>query len=450
MLLLGVGDAARAGAGSRSSRERPIRSYAAWLVSTVRDHVEAHGIQPLPAPPPVSAELFELGRALAFDKLLSGNRNIACLTCHHPELGSDDDRHLPLGEGGSGLGAERSGGPIIPRNAPALFNLHAYETMFWDSRVERAEGGALVTPAGDQLTPEMEAVLKFGLVAAQALFPVTSREEMRGLPGDNEIADVSDGDFQGIWAALMERLAEVPEYVDMFEAAYPSEHFEHMTFAHAANAIGAFEVAAFDSRDSPWERFLAGDDRALSLHQLLGAALFFETGCAGCHQGSRFSDFGHHNTCLVQFGPGKGDGPDGRDDYGRERVTGDPADRYAFRTQPLFNVELTAPYGHTGQFSSLRAYIRHYADPARVVDRYKAKRHVHEKELWDLMVDNHEALLDGADPALDELGLADRRARANLEIRLIEKFLKALTDPSAKDLDALVPDSVPSGLPVSD
>jgi cytochrome c peroxidase len=77
--------------------------------------------------------------------------------------------------------------------------------MFWDSRVERAEGGALVTPAGDQLTPEMEAVLKFGLVAAQALFPVTSREEMRGLPGDNEIADVSDGDFQGIWAALMER-----------------------------------------------------------------------------------------------------------------------------------------------------------------------------------------------------------------------------------------------------
>jgi cytochrome c peroxidase len=439
-----------AGPKPKPKQERALRGPKARLVSALRDHIGAHGIQPLPAPPPVSDELFELGRALAFDKLLSGNRNIACLTCHHPEIGTDDDRHLPLGEGGSDLGAHRRGGPIIPRNAPPLFNLHTYKTMFWDSRAERAEDGALLTPAGDQLTPEMEAVLDFDLVSAQALFPVTSREEMRGQPGDNEIADLDDDDFQGIWAALMARLAGIPEYVDMFESAYPGERFEDMTFAHAANAIAAFEVAAFDSRGSPWDRFVAGDDRALNVHQLRGAILFFETGCAGCHEGSRFSDFGHHNTCLAQFGPGKGDGTDGYDDYGRERVTGDPADRYAFRTQPLFNVQLTAPYGHAGQFKSLRAYIRHYAQPAGALEHYNIKRQVREKELWDLAVDNEEVLLELADPALDDLDFGGWNPSAKRKIRLIEKFLKALTDPAARDLDALVPDSVPSGLPVAD
>lgn len=191
-------------------------------------------------------------------------------------------------------------------------------------------------------------------MSAQALFPVTSREEMRGQAGENEQADLEDGDFSGIWAALMLRLSQTGEYPELFEAAYPGADFEDMTFAHAANAIASFEVATFESRQSPWERFLDGDDVAMSEPQLRGAVAFFERGCASCHRGVGLSDFRHHNIGMPQLGPGKGAGPDGDDDFGRGGVTDQGRDRYAFRTPILTNTELTAPYGHAGQFASLR------------------------------------------------------------------------------------------------
>lgn len=391
--------------------------------------------------------MFALGQALAFDKELSGNRDISCLTCHHPSLGSDDDRALPNGVGGTGLGAERSGGDVIPRNAPALFNLHAFDTMFWDSRVERLPDGTLRSPAGDQLTPEMLAVFDHGLVSAQAMFPVTSREEMRGHSGDNELADIPDGDFTAIWAALMSRLGAIPTYVDMFEAAYPGTDFGDMTFAHAANAIAAFEVSGFESRDSDWERFIAGDDDALNREEIDGARWFFDGGCAECHNGPGLSDYRHHNTGLAQFGPGKGDGPGGNDDFGREQVTGDPDDRYAFRTSPLFNIELTGPYGHAGQFADLRDHIVHYLDPRDNLRDYEIEEHVDDESLWPTILDNVEQILDTLSP----------RTRSNLgggntprRVAETEAFLRAMTGDDARDLDHLVPDNVPSGLPVAD
>ncbi|MEO1576272.1 MAG: hypothetical protein AAFU65_15100, partial [Pseudomonadota bacterium] len=78
---------------------------------------------------------------------------------------------------------------VIPRAAPPLFNLHVYDAMFWDSRVEWGEGQRPVTPAGDALPDAWLDVLEYGLVAAQAMFPVTSRHEMRGELGDNEVGD---------------------------------------------------------------------------------------------------------------------------------------------------------------------------------------------------------------------------------------------------------------------
>jgi cytochrome c peroxidase len=418
-------------------------SHAA-LVAEVRAILAQRSITPTPPPPPVPDALYELGRALAFDKILSGNGDISCLTCHHPLLGSDDDRHLPSGVGGAGLGAERTGGFMIPRNAPALFNLHEYTVMFWDGRVEPDGAGGLRTPAGAQLTPEMIAVFDYGVVSAQAMFPVTSREEMRGQPGDNPIADLPDADFQGVWQALMQRLGEIPEYVQMFEAAYPGTRFADMTFAHAANAIAGFELRAFAALDSPWERFVAGDDGALKKKELEGAKKFFEVGCAGCHRGRAFSNFRFQNTGLPQFGPGQGDGPTTHDDFGRARVTGDPAQRYAFRASPLVNVALTAPYGHGGQYAELRQFVLHYSDPIAKLRDYDITEHVSDVALHTLQVANTDVIAASISPFALGMTFDDKDARAMVD------FLEALTAESSLDLGALVPERVPSGLPVTD
>lgn len=417
------------------------------LAPRVRMLAARFDVTPTPAAPPVDDAMWALGQALAFDKILSGNGDLSCMTCHHPSIGSDDDRSLPLGVGGEGLGSARTGGDIIPRNAPALYNLHAYRTMFWDSRVER-RGGELQTPAG-AFEGEVLATLEgsgHGLVSAQAMFPVTSREEMRGHPGENELADLADEDVEGIWAALMARLQGIPGYPAMFEAAYPGVSFETMTFAHAANAIAAFEVAAFESRGSPWERFLAGDDAAMSEAQLRGAAAFFGRGCASCHRGVGLSDFRAHNVGMPQFGPGKGDGEGGLDDFGRAQVTGDEDDRYAFRTTPLTNVEFTAPYGHTGQFATLRRHIEHYADPEDSLLDYDIREEVSEEGLWALFVDNADDVLDDLSPRLRDVRLRDD----DPVIDALVVFMQALSDPDAHDVSWVVPETVPSGLPVRD
>lgn len=428
--------------GSTAARAG-LESTAA-LVAEVRALIAERNITPTPPPPPVPDALYELGRALAFDKILSGNGDISCLTCHHPLTGSDDDRHLPLGVGGTGLGMDRSGGLLIPRNAPALFNLHEYTVMFWDGRVEPDGAGGLRTPAGAQLTPEMIAVFDFGVVSAQAMFPVTSREEMRGQPGENPLADIPDGDFQAIWQALMQRLGEIPEYVQMFEAAYPGTAFEDMTFAHAANAIAGFELRAFAALDSPWERFVAGDDGALKKKELEGAKKFFEVGCGGCHRGRVFSNFRFQNTALAQFGPGQGDGATGTDDFGRARVTGDPAHRYAFRATPLVNVALTAPYGHGGQYADLRQFVLHYSDPVAKLRSYDITEHVDDVALHSLQVDSREDVIARISPFALGMSFGDKDARNMVD------FLESLTAASSLDLGGLVPGRVPSGLPVTD
>ena len=113
---------------------------------------------------------------------------------------------------------------------------------------------------------------------------------------------------------------------------------------------------------SPWDRFLAGDDRALTDLQLTGAKGFMSAPCSICHNGAAFSDNLFHNVALAQLGPGEGDGAGGHDDFGRMRVTGNAAEQYAFRTTPLRNVELTGRWGHAGQFTTLRAFVDHYSE----------------------------------------------------------------------------------------
>jgi cytochrome c peroxidase len=237
------------------------------------------------------------------------------------------------------------------------------DTLFWDGRVERLPDGTIRHMAGAQLTPAMLAVMEFGPVSVLPMFPVTARDEMRGFGTENELAALADSNFTEIWRKLMARLGTIPAYRTMFEAAYPGTPFANMTFAHAANAIAGFLINDFTANDSPWDRFLRGNDAALGLEQLRGAEIFMRT-CVNCHGGSTGSDQAFHNTLLSQFGPGPrsgGNGASGRDDFGRERVTGSTGDRYRFRTTPLRNVEFTGPFGHAGQIVGLRDFVAHYA-----------------------------------------------------------------------------------------
>ncbi len=432
------------------------------LIAELRVLLEENGVAPLAPPPEISNELFDLGQALSFDKILSGNKDISCMTCHHPEVGSDDNRHLPQGVGGIGLGAERTEGAVIARNSPSLFNLHLYENMFWDGRVEIDADGNYSTPAGDQLTAEMIEAFDFGVVSAQAMFPVTDALEMRGASGSNELANLEDDDFTGIWAGLMARLAANADYVMMFELAYPGVSFGDMSFAHAANAIAAFEIRGFDTRNSPWNQFVEGDDAAMSSEEVERGILFYDAGCGKCHTGSTTSDFKFHTLALAQFGPGKGHGPDGTDDFGREGVTGDPADRYDFRTPPLFNVELTGPWGHAGQFSELGIHIQTYSNLETWRRRYVQKNLV-DDSLWSTIVDNSEAAFTAIEEdfrvnpifaikseEFDEEDFDEDDTSVRDKIAALRQFVRVFTDDRARDMSDLVPDSVPSGLPMED
>jgi cytochrome c peroxidase len=411
------------------------------LAQEVRQLAEGRGIGPLARPPRVRPALVHLGQALAFDPILSGNRDISCMTCHLPPFATGDARSLAIGQGATGLGPARvhPRGIFIPRNAPSLFNLHALEPLFWDGRVSVDALGRFHTPAGAQLNPAMTRVFEFGALSALPLFPVLSRSEMRADAG-NELAAIPDRHEQRVWRALMRRLGGIREYREMFEQAYPGTKFERMTFAYASNAIAGFLTDRLALNQSPWDRFLAGDDAAMTGQQLVGAKDFLSARCSICHNGPAFTDNQFHNVALAQLGPGEGDGADGRDDFGRMRVTGDPADRYRFRTTPLRNVELTGPYGHDGAFVELRGFVDHYSESdlkLRSFDRTQL-----EPALQGTVLQNLEAILASRDTLLRGVVLPAST------IDEVTEFLRALTDPAARDLSAVVPPRVPSGLPV--
>lgn len=405
----------------------------------------------------------ELGKALFWDKILSGNKNISCATCHHSLTDTGDGLSLPVGEGGRGLGVARDTGsneaPVeerVPRNAPPVFNRGAIEfmRMFHDGRVEKdpAYPSGFKTPAGMDLPQGLDSLL-----ATQALFPVTSAAEMAGRSGDNPIATAAAlGDLagpNGVWAQLAQRLRDIPGYVALFQAAYPGEiaDAEDITFVHAANAIGAYEAAAFRADNSPFDDYLHGDRQAIGAKSKRGMRLFYgRAGCAGCHSGKFQTDMQFHGIAMPQIGPGKGVGLDNHDDFGREQITGDPADHRKFLTPSLRNVVLTGPWGHAGGYNTLRAVVEHHLDTDAALASYDPSQVVlpsnPDLDAIDLTVYN------------DPNSWADLTASSELQpkrLREIElddllAFLHALTDRNSLDLRATTPRSVPSGLPLAD
>jgi cytochrome c peroxidase len=139
-------------------------------------------------------------------------------------------------------------------------------------------------------------------------------------------------------------------------------------------------------------------------------------------------------------GPGFGDGPDGRDDFGRMRKTQNPANRYQFRTPPLRNVELTGPYGHDGAIVNLRDWVDHYSQSDLKLRNYDPAQL--EPLLQGTLQPTADAILATRDNRLKRLVLTPQT------VDEITEFLKALTDPAARNLTQFVPLRVPSGLPV--
>ncbi|MDZ7752395.1 MAG: cytochrome c peroxidase [Gammaproteobacteria bacterium] len=436
-----------------------------------RAHGQGHGNGRLPGPVrdsdfhdegrPDPAKV-ELGRFLFFDKELSGNRNISCATCHHSLTDTGDGLSLPVGEGGSGLGVTRDTGQgvhaipeRVPRNAPPVFNLGAGSMthMFHDGRVtiDPSRPSGFFSPAGDDLPPGLDNVL-----AAQAMFPVTSGTEMAGQLGENSIANAAAVDNlagpDGVWDQLAYRLQAIPAYVELFIAAYDDiQQAGDITFVHAANAIAAFEASAWRADDSPFDAYLRGDREAMSRQAVAGMRLFYgKARCSSCHSGKFQTDMAFHAIAMPQIGPGKGNGPDGHDDFGRELVTGDIEDRYRFRTPPLRNVALTGPWGHGGAYNTLRAVVEHHLDPTAGLEGYDTDQVVMPRrddlDLLDFVVHN--------DPTRRwDIAAANTlepvRLRPN-EVDDLLAFLHALTDPGSIDLRGDVPTALPSGLPLFD
>jgi cytochrome c peroxidase len=425
-----------------ASRHSPVPPAPGTVTpALVRQLAAARGVVPLPPRPYVRPALARLGQALAFDKILSGNRDISCTTCHLPEFATGDGRSLSIGQGGTGIGPARRmpSGILIPRNAPALFNVSAMRHLFWDGRVEINQHGHLSTPAGRQLTREMRRVMEFGPASALAMFPVGNRDEMRAYSG-NELAAIPDSDNTAIWAGIMRRIGRIPEYRRMFEEAYPGQRFEHMTFAHASNAIGAFMVDKLTFANTPWDRFLAGRDNALTPKQLAGAQTFLTLKCSLCHNGSTFSDEKFHDVAMAQVGPGKGNGPSLRDDFGRMNITGLESDKYLFRTTPLRNVELTGPYGHDGAIGTLQAFVEHYSESDLKLLSFDPMQL--DPALRNTLLPNSADILAQRDTLLKGVVLTPALVEQLMD------YMSALTDERARDLRHLTPRRVPSGLPV--
>jgi cytochrome c peroxidase len=394
--------------------------------------------------------LVELGRSLFFDKILSGNRDVACATCHTLADHAGDALSLAIGTGGVAVGSTRTLGPgrqFVPRNAPSLLNQGlGLFYLFWDGRVNEEGGiGRFKTPTGVVLPPQLS-----NLLAAQAMLPVLNRVEMRGVAGDrdvagqpNELATIPDASAPEIWAATMKRLLAIQEYQAKFTAAYPGTPASSLGFQHAANAIAAFEVQSFTHANSPFDRFLTGENRAMSVEEKRGALLFFgKARCSSCHSGPLLGGQSFANVAAPQIGPGVGSAAPL--DIGRGEEVNFKEYKFAFRVQPLRNVELTAPYFHSGAYPTLVAVVRHYnhAD--------SAQRNFDASNLSPAV----RALYHGDELTKSAvLQTLDFRLREPLRLTPTEQsqlvaFLKSLTDPAAKDLSSIAPASVPSGLSV--
>lgn len=380
--------------------------------------------------PPKREALYELGLKLFHDKNLSGNGNISCQSCHSLKGYSGDTLPLGVGEGAEGVAELRfqKNGLILPRHTPAIYNLGypAIKSLFWDGRVSKDRNGYWQTPESklNGSSPELKDVAKTldSLLAMQALFPLANPAEMLGKKSTLTKIEA--------WELVLKKIFEGPSkaiYQKLFKSAFPEQ--TEFNIGHVGNAIAEFERHDFKADSTLWDLYLKGDKEILSNRMKSGAVIFIGKGkCTNCHAGEHFSNFSFQNIGIPQVGPGVKDG----DDQGRLLVTTNPRDLYKFRTPPLRNIGLTAPYMHSGIFKSLWEVINHYNDPVATLRHFNWEaRHPHYTDPLNIdsdpiKLDNKERLLSIA--LTKSLGLTHEQ-RADLFCFLAV----ALTDVELQD-----------------
>jgi len=285
------------------------------------------------------------------------------------------------------------------------------------------------------------------LLDAQAFIPPTERVEVAGFsfPGDN----------YAIRDEVLKRINSEPEYRKRFGKLFPDVAAGGpITFDEFGFAIAEFEFTQVFA-DAPIDEFARGRKNAMTDSQKKGALLFFgKAECIQCHKVSgssneMFSDFAPHVIGVPQIAPSVGnvtfDGPGQNEDFGLEQITGNPNDRYKFRTSPIRNVALQPAFFHNGAFTRLEDAIRHHLDVFASALNYDP---VAAGVAPDLRGPTGpiDPVLDRVDPIL--------RTPISLDSRefqeLVDFVRNGLLDSRAasSNLRKLIPKSVPSGFPV--
>jgi cytochrome c peroxidase len=314
----------------------------------------------------VDLQLADLGRNLWFDPIQGLNNDNSCGGCHSPTAGFGDTQPIAIGIDNNGVVGPGRTGPRNQRRSPMVINAAFYPTLMWNSRF-RALSGDPFNNSGGFRFPEPEGMTLSHLphlLTAQAFIPPTERVEQAGFhfPGDND----------DIRAEVARRLNESAEYRRLFARSFPHVRAGGpITVEDFARAIAEFQFTLVFA-DAPLDRYARGVRNALSAREKQGAVLFFgRAGCVQCHAVSgssneMFSDFREHVAGIPQIMPDLAnvdyDGPAGNEDFGLEQDTGNPSDRYAFRTSPLRNVALQPAFMHNGAFVRLEDAIRYHLD----------------------------------------------------------------------------------------
>jgi cytochrome c peroxidase len=322
----------------------------------------------------VDPRLADVGRQLWFDPITALNDDNACAGCHSPANGFGDTQSIAIGIDNNGVVGPNRRGPRNQRRSPMVLNAAFYPTLMWNSRFRARSGDPFDNRGGFQFPAPEGLTLSHlpHLLAAQAFIPPTERVEAAGFafPGDND----------ALRAEVLRRLDAIQEYRRRFGQVFPEVRAGGpITFEHLGRALAEFQFTLVFA-DAPLDRFARGHSHALSVGQKRGAVLFFgRAGCVGCHQvggasNEMFSDFREHVIGVPQVAPAHTnmafDGPAANEDFGLEQVTGDGADRYAFRTSPLRNVALQPAFMHNGAFVRLEDAIKHHLDVVASVTAY--------------------------------------------------------------------------------